>query len=39
MEDGIDANTDPEQPESEATKEYNVWQYFIVTNHTGAKKG
>jgi hypothetical protein len=33
------ADTDPEQPESEAGEAHYVWQYAIVKSHTEAKKG
>ena len=39
MEDRIDADADPMQPESEAAEAHYVWQYFTVENHTEAKKG
>ena len=39
MEEGIDADADPMQPESEAAEAHYVWQYFTVENHTEAKKG
>ena len=39
MEERIDTDADPMQPESEAAEAHYVWQYFTVENHTEAKKG
>jgi hypothetical protein len=39
MEDGIEADADPEQPESNAAAAHYAWHFFTAPNSTDPKKG